>query len=191
MKNFYLLFLISFGVILRILPHPPNFAPIGALALFSGTYLDKKLAWLIPLIPLWITDYFIGFYEIKLMLAVYGSFVIISLIGFWLRTQKRPENIFFCSLFGSLLFFLITNLAVWLFTPWYSKDLQGLILCFTLALPFFRNTILGDLFYNGLFFGLRELVSQRELAYYSLKKFVFLKLSKNLYGNKNSLQKCS
>jgi len=162
--------IICFSILARLLPHPPNFAPIGALSLFSGTYLSIKYAPFIPLLVMIASDYFIGFYELKLMISVYLSFFLICLIGFWLKKNKNPLTIVFSSFFTSLFFYLITNFAVWVFTPWYEKSLSGLILAYTLALPFFRNTILGDLFYTVSFFSVYELILNKELFFSFLKR---------------------
>lgn len=166
-------FLILLGVLLRIatrfhdwapiaplvkyLPHIPNFAPIAALALFGGVYLNKKYAIIIPITAMFIADIFIGFYNPYIMASVYGSFLIIGIIGIWLRNNKTLPNVIGSCLSGSIIFFLVTNFAVWLVPQfYYPHTLQGLINCYTMALPFFRNTIAGDLFYVGSFFGLME-----------------------------------
>lgn len=150
------LIMIIVGVSARLLPHPPNMAPITALALFSGVYLPKKY-FFIPLAAMFISDMFIGFYGIT-MLYVYGSFALVGLLGWWLRNQKGAFNIFVASIASSVLFYLITNFAVWLYPhSFYSKDLSGLLESYYLAIPFFRNTLLGDLGYTTLFFGSYEL----------------------------------
>ncbi|PIP21863.1 MAG: hypothetical protein COX39_00735 [Candidatus Nealsonbacteria bacterium CG23_combo_of_CG06-09_8_20_14_all_40_13] len=151
-------FLILAGVLLRLLPHWPNFAPIAALGLFGGTYLNKRWALIIPLTALFLSDIFIGFYTLPVMLSVYGSFLLVGLLGLWLRKHKNLHNVVGASIIASILFYLITNFAVWAFTPWYSKDLAGLISCYFLALPFFRNTLAGDLFYITIMFGVYETV---------------------------------
>lgn len=146
--------LIFVGVLFRLLPHPPNFAPITALALFGGARLRRRDAVLVPLASLLISDYFIsGFYG-PTMFYVYGSFLLISLIGLWLRARFSLRNILASSLLASFLFFTITNFGVWASpTSWYSRDLKGLIDCYLAALPFYRNTALGDFFYTAVFFG--------------------------------------
>jgi len=154
-------FFIAAGVIIRILPHLPNFAPIAAMALFGGTYLNKKYALIIPLAALLISDLFIGFYNPWIMLSVYGSFALIGLIGLWLKNHKTVTNVLGASIFGSIIFFLISNFAVWAVPgklALYPQTWQGLIQCYTMGLPFFRNTLLGDLFYVGVMFGLYEIV---------------------------------
>lgn len=150
--------LVAIGVISRLMPHPWNFAPIAAIGLFSGTYLGIFYSLILPPLSIFFSDIFLGFYEWKLMLAVYGSFALISLIGILIKKYKSFKTILTASLSASILFFLITNFAVWLFTLWYPKTFSGLIQCFILALPFFRNTLLGDLFYTGILFGTYELI---------------------------------
>lgn len=146
------------GVSLRLIPHPSNFAPIGALALFGGVYLSRKIALILPLAAMVISDIFIGFYEIRLMTFVYGSFLLCVVLGFWLKQHKKWQTVLGSSLLASLIFFLLTNFAVWAFTPWYAKTFSGIIQCYLMALPFFRNTLLGDLFYVIFFFGAYEMV---------------------------------
>src|SRR5215469_15693142 len=92
--------IIFFAAFLRLLPHPPNVAPIAAMALFGGAYLDKKYALIIPLLAMFFSDLFLGFY--KEMSVVYGSFFLIGLLGLWLRNHKTPFNILSASLTSSL-----------------------------------------------------------------------------------------
>ncbi|MBM3209550.1 hypothetical protein FJZ40_04660 [Candidatus Shapirobacteria bacterium] len=147
--------IIAFAVILRLVPHPPNFAPIAGMALFGGIYYSKKYALVIPLIALFISDLFLGFYN--MMPFVYGSFLLTGLIGLWLKNHKDLKNILMGTLLSSVLFFLITNFGVWLAGGIYPKNAVGLSECYILAIPFFRNTVLGDLFFTGLFVGSYEL----------------------------------
>jgi hypothetical protein len=164
--------LIFFGAALRVathfhdsvplfqyLPNTPNFAPIAAIALFGGVYLNKKYAIVIPAVAMLLADYFIGFYNPYVMISVYGSFLIIGILGIWLKSHKSVGNILGASLLGSSLFFIITNFAVWMAPQfYYPRTLPGLVECYTLALPFFRNSILGDVSYVIIFFGAYELV---------------------------------
>ncbi|MBZ9572151.1 hypothetical protein KJA15_02380 [Patescibacteria group bacterium] len=150
--------LVIFGIVFRLLPHPWNFTPIAAISLFSGVYLGGLLSPFLPVLTMFLGDIFLGFYEWKLMLIVYGSFALIGLIGLVIKKYKSLETILAGSLLASVLFFLITNFAVWQFTPWYSPTWSGLIQCYFQALPFFRNTLLGNLFYTGVLFGAYELV---------------------------------
>ena len=152
------LLLILIATSLRLIPHPPNFAPIAAIALFGGVYFSKKIAFILPLLSLIISDVFIGFYEPKLMASVYGSFLICVILGFWLKKNKKWYTVLGSSLLASIIFFVITNFAVWTFTPWYVKTFSGLVQCYIMAIPFFKNTLLGGLFYVTIFFGIYEFV---------------------------------
>ena len=149
--------LVAFGVVLRLLPHPANFAPISAIALFGGVYLSKKTALILPLLAMLIGDFFLGFYELRLGLAVYGSFLLIAGLGLLIKRRKSVFAVAGGALTGSILFFALTNFAVWAFTPWYAKTISGLMSCYLIATPFFKNTLMSDLFYVTIFFGAYEL----------------------------------
>jgi hypothetical protein len=153
MKNkLIIIFLILLGILLRLAPHEPNIVPIGTITLFSANYLPKKYSWSIALIIMLITDAFLGFHS--MMIWVYGSYLLISLLN---RREKSIQfnykRLITMTLFSSVLFYLITNFGVWISTNLYTKNLQGLDECYFLALPFFRNTLMGDMFYNTVFFG--------------------------------------
>jgi len=145
----------------RLVKHPFNFTPIAAMALFSGCYLRKKWAVVLPLAAMFVSDIFIGFYDWQVMASVYLSIVLVFAIGWFLSRKLKWHNIIFASLSSSVVFFLVTNFAVWAFFSWYPHTLTSLFSCFTLALPFFRNTLLGDLVYSGVLFGAYELVLWR------------------------------
>lgn len=154
-----ILLFITFGLFMRLIPQFQHssigmlFSPVAAIALFSGFFLPKKWALIVPMAIMLISDYFIGYYNVWLMASVYGSFLITILLGMVL---KRYKYVIPASLTSSLLFFLITNFAVWYFMDWYPKTAEGLYLCFAMALPFFKNAIIGNLLYTGLFFGVYE-----------------------------------
>lgn len=148
---------------MRLVPHPPNMAPITAMALFGGIYLNKRYAILVPLATMLISDYFIGFHS--LMLWVYGSFALVGVFGIWLKNRKTFGIIFFASLLSSMLFFLITNFGVWVEGRMYPPTFNGLLMSYYMAIPFFRNTIIGDLLYTGVFFGAYELANQLSHRY--------------------------
>src|SRR3972149_10405139 len=153
------IFFIFASVVLRLVPHLPNFAPIAAMALFGGVYLNKKYALGVPLLALLISDFFIGFYDIGVMISVYSSFFVIGLLGLWLKTHKTWPGILGISLLASILFFIVTNFAVWAVPQsLYPHTWQGLTQSYIMGLPFFKNTLLGDFFYVGAMFGLYELV---------------------------------
>lgn len=158
--------LVLLGVWSRLIPHAPNIAAIGALMLFGGVYLPKKMFWL-PLLALLISDFFLGFYGTD-MFYVYVSYLLVGLIGLWLRSHKKPFFIISGSLFSSFLFFIITNFGVW--APpnnWYPHTFSGLIQSYTLALPFFRNTLIGDFSYTIILFGGYELAQRFARKYLS------------------------
>lgn len=156
-KNIAPYFLIVFFLVVsRLIPHLPNFTPVAAVALFGGVYLDKKFALIVPLIALFISDIFLGFHST--MIYVYLGFLITGAIGMYLKNHKNIKNIFLATIFSSILFFIITNFGVFLSTNLYPKNLQGLINCYVMAIPFFRNTLLGDMFYVGVFFASFEFI---------------------------------
>lgn len=144
---------ILLGALARLIPHAPNFTPVGAMALFGGTHLNKKQAFIIPIAIMLLSDLFIGFDSLQMRIFVYGSFLLTVVVGKLLKRNLSLRNTILASFTSSVLFFVITNFAVWVFTPLYLKTYSGLVNCFIMALPFFRNTLLGDLFYTGAIFG--------------------------------------
>jgi len=148
--------LITLGMAVRFLPHPANFAPIGAIAIFSGIYLPKKWAVVLPLAAMFFSDVFIGFYALPIMFSVYAGFIIMALIGLAIRKNKKASTILGGTILGSVIFYLVTNGAVWAFGSLYPHTTAGLINCYTMAIPFFRNSLLGDLFYTGALVGAYE-----------------------------------
>ena len=141
----------------RLVPHPPNFAPITAISLFAGAYFTRKqLAFIVPLLAMLISDLFLGFYTISIF--VYLSFAVIT----WLGQQKNrvtPKLV----LLGSVLFFLISNLGVWLLH--YPKTIDALVTCFALAIPFFATSLIGDIFYSViLVFGFSAINRRLQLS---------------------------
>ena len=152
------IFFIIVCVIARILPHPANFTPLIAVALFGGVYLTKKQAYIVPIIAMLVSDFFIGFDSLPMRISVYGSILFGVLLGFWIKKNKSVGSVISASLLSSIIFFTITNFSVWAYGTMYTKSLSGLINCYIMAIPFFKNTLLGDLFYSGVFFGGYEFV---------------------------------
>jgi len=150
--------LIAVAVFGRLLPHAWNATPLVAVSLFAGVYLGKKWAVIVPMVAMIISDFFIGFYNPSLMFAVYGSFVLVGVIGFMVRKFKSVPVIILSSLFASTLFFLITNIAVWAFNPFYTAGITGLAESLMAGVPFYKNMLMGDLMYTGLLFGAYESV---------------------------------
>ncbi len=143
--------LIAFAIISRVLPHPANFAPIAAVAIFGGAILPRKWATFLPLVAMIISDLFIGLHP--LILVTWGSFAIVALASNRFLKHITPLSIGTASVGASMFFFLVSNLGVWLEGRLYALTFEGLIHCYYNALPFFRNTLLGDLFYSSLLFG--------------------------------------
>ncbi|MFA6468655.1 MAG: DUF6580 family putative transport protein [Bacteroidota bacterium] len=139
----------------RLIPHPMNFAPITAIALFGGMYFDKRFAPVLPLAALIISDYFLGFYEG--IAWVYSGFLIVSFLGMFASSKKSFAVIAGSTFAGSILFFLVTNFGVWQSGFLYPLTMNGLVECYIAALPFFRNALAGDLFYAAVLFGSYEL----------------------------------
>lgn len=146
-----------FSILARLIPHLPNFAPVGALALMAGVYGPKRWGVIFPISVMLISDYFIGFYDLRLAGVVYGSFVLMYLLGRMMKNAASFSNTLLVSLGGSVIFYLATNFAVWLFSGWYSPEPGGLLYSYLLALPFFKNTLMGNLFYATAFYGVYAL----------------------------------
>ncbi len=146
------------GIAFRLLPHPANFTPIGAIALFGGFYFARGKGWLAVLPILCISDALLGFYDWKLMVAVYGSFLLFGWLGVQAKKQYSLTKALILTLTGSTTFYLITNFAVWIFSPWYPHTAAGLVMSYVMALPFFRASLAGDILFSGILFGAYELV---------------------------------
>jgi len=135
----------------RLLPHPQNVTPIAALALFAGAHFERKwLAYAIPLSAMALSDLILGYHET--LWAVYLGFTLVVALGFLLRRNTRFIPVAMMTVIGSTLFFVISNLGVWLTGGIYPATDQGLIDCFIAAIPFFGNSLAGDIFYTGLLF---------------------------------------
>ena len=160
-KIIYLILAITVAAFTRLLPHPPNFSPLAAMALFGGVYFSKKYALVIPLIVLFISDLFLGFHST--IPFVYGSFLITGAIGLWLKKHQDYKSILIGTLLSSVLFFIITNFGVWLVGNLYQKNITGLIQSYIMAIPFFRYTLIGDLFYTGIFFGSYQIIFSKKV----------------------------
>lgn len=157
----------------RLIPHPPNFAPIGAMALFGAAYYKNKLAAFgIPLLALWLSDlainnilyaayfksftlFYSGFYW------VYGSIALTTLLGYLFFKNVNYKTVIGSSVAASILFFLISNFGAFLGNPLYSQDFQGLINCYIAGIPFYSGTLFGNLFYSAVLFGGFELAQRQ------------------------------
>lgn len=144
--------MIAAAAVLRVLPHPANVTPIAAIALFGGaTFADKRLAFLVPLSALFVSDLVLGFYSH--MEFVYASFALTACLGLLLRTRKGPLTIAAAGVASALIFFLVSDFGTWLTSSLYPKTIAGFETCLVAAIPFLRNMVLGDLFYAALLFG--------------------------------------
>ena len=142
------------AAVLRVAPHPWNFTPIGAMALFSGALIrDRRLAFVFPLVALFVGDVFVGLYSVKIMSLVYASFLVNVAIGLWLRDRRTVGRISVATLLCAIQFFLVSNFAIWAFGSTYPHSTAGLTACYVAAIPFFWNTLAGDAMYAALFFG--------------------------------------
>lgn len=144
---------ISLGIFARLIPHVPNFAPVAAVALFSGVYCRQRFGLLIPLLVYIVSDLIIGLHDV--VLFTWASVALIYFIGVLLRQRKTFTNMLAYTLVSSVSFFLITNFGVWL-AGWYPRNLEGLIACYTYALPFFRASLLANFAYMIVFSGAYE-----------------------------------
>ena len=144
----------------RLIPHPPNFIPLAALALFGGaSFASKRAAFFVPLAGLFLSDLVLGLYTITPV--VYCSFALITCLGFWLRRRQNIWRIAGATVAGAALFFVLTNFGVWLIGGLYRRAWAGLVDCFVAAIPFFRNTLISDLLYSALLFGGLALAEKR------------------------------
>jgi hypothetical protein len=165
----------------RLAPHPANFAPIGGMALFGAAYYSKRYwVFIIPIVSMWLVDlvlnnvvyaryfdHFVWFYQGCYW--TYGAFILIGLIGIVTLKKIRVQNLILTSLLASIVFFLLSNFGVWASTNMYPKNFSGLIACYAAGLPFFKNTVMGDLVYTGVLFGAFEF-AQRRIPVLQLQK---------------------
>ena len=144
-----IIFLVS---LTRIFPHPPNFTPILALAIFGGAYLPNRITAIsLPIISMFISDLIIGFHS--QIFTVYATIILLSILGHLMKT-KNFKNFAITGFTGSLIFFIITNFSVWLGGSLYPLTIDGIIQCYIMAIPFFHNTLISTiLFLTILFFG--------------------------------------
>ena len=158
MRDFYnirtssILILITILAFSRLIPHPPNFTPLLGMAVFSGVIFDRKiLAFVVPLVAMLLSDLVIGFHSS--MPIIYFAIMLNVGVGFLLVSKFSYLKSILALVSGALIFFMVTNFAVWLGSGMYSQDLNGLISCYIMALPFFQNTLLSSLVYGlGAFY---------------------------------------
>ncbi|MGG9964459.1 DUF6580 family putative transport protein [Ferruginibacter sp. SUN106] len=167
--------LILVAAIARLLPHPPNFAPIASLAIFGGSVIgNKKYAIILPLGALLLSDILFqlftttpGFYDIS-QSFVYGAFILITFLATRIKKVNTP-NILLACVWSAAIFFILSNFGVWLTGQLYAKTFTGLVECYTAALPFYKNEFFGNMqlnsvmsnvFFTGLLFGAYSLIKK-------------------------------
>ena len=150
---------IAAGVFLRLIPHPWNVTPVLGLALFSGARLKTRLGVFMLLGTLFLSDLFLG--ADATLPFTWGSFLLVLILGKSLKNAEFGPRIFLTSLLGSFLFYLISNLGVFLVTPLYEKTWGGFVQCYLMAIPFFRNEVIGDTVYTFVFFGTYHLAARK------------------------------
>ena len=163
--------LIFIAALTRVIPHPPNFSPIEAVALFGGAYFARRQwALLVPLLAMFASDLVLGllnggiywsYFASAGYLLVYACIAVSTVLGFGLRGKVGAGRLLAYSLAGSMLFFVVTNFGAWLSDPAYPKTAAGLLSAYIAGVPFFQWTVLGTLFYAALLFGGFELMRQR------------------------------
>ena len=153
--------LIAAGVVLRLLPHAANFAPVGAIALFGGATLSPRLAITLPLAVMALSDLLIGLHGT--VLFTWSGFVLVGLFGLLLRHKSNWVRVPLGAAGSALIFYTVSNFGVWVEGKLYAHTLQGLIDCFMAGLPFLKTTFLADLIYSTALFGAFALATHRTL----------------------------
>ncbi|HXO69190.1 MAG TPA: DUF6580 family putative transport protein [Bradyrhizobium sp.] len=152
--EFMLLFgLIALDVVVRLLPNALNFTPVAASALFAGAVLGRPLALAVPLAAMALGDCVLGFDDWRVMIFVYAGLTLPAVLGLLTRGSWKPIRLASLAALSSVIFFVTSNFAVWMFSGIYARDIAGLVKCYIAALPFFQNTLMGDLFWTAVLFG--------------------------------------
>jgi hypothetical protein len=154
--------LIIAGVLLRLVPHVANFAPVGAIALFGGAVLPKRLAWWLPLAIMVASDLIIGLHDT--IAFTWLGFTLVGLFGMLWRDSKNVYRATFGALGGAIIFYIVSNFGVWAVDKMYPHTFQGLIDCYAAGVPFFRTSLLADFTYSVLLFGAYALATHRTRA---------------------------
>jgi hypothetical protein len=146
--------LVGLDIVARLAPHAPNFTPLAASALFAGVVLrSRALALLVPVLAMTLSDLVIGGDDWRITGVIYAALVLPAGFGIWARRLKTPLVLAPLVLASSCIFFVTTNFAVWAFSGMYAHTVDGLARCYVAALPFFQNTMLGDIFWSSVLFG--------------------------------------
>lgn len=145
--------LIVMGFMMRLAPHAPNMVPVAAIAIFAGSYLNKKAVPWVPLAIMVLSDLIIGLHGV--VFYTWGAFILIGFLGMRLRERRTPLNIFGTTVSAALIFFVVTNFGV--FLAWYPHTWEGFATCYIKAVPFLRNTMISNVIFAFVLFGLYEL----------------------------------
>ena len=138
--------------IFRLLPHPPNVSPLAAMALFGGAYFsDRRVAFLVPFLALLLSDFILGLHDT--MVYVYTGFALTVVIGFWIRKNMSIARVVLAVAGSSVLFFIISNFGAWFTSGLYPMTIEGLMQAYVAAIPFFQNSLLGNIVFTALLFG--------------------------------------
>ncbi len=157
MQRALIVALILLGALSRLVPHPWNASPLTAIALFGAAHLGRRWGLLVPLAAMILSDLFLGLHAT--IPFTWGGFLLVGLIGFWVRNHPSPVRILSASLLGSCVFFVVSNFGVWLIGDHlYPRTAQGFVDCFVAAIPFFRGTVIGDVGYTAVLFTLGYLL---------------------------------
>ena len=157
-QTLFAISLVLLATLSRLLPHAPNFTPIIAIAMFSAAYFSRK-EWglVIPFAAMLLSDFWLGFHGSTLY--VYGSFLLISLLSYSLKSSRKFYMIGGLGFIHSVLFYLITNFSVWISGDLYPLTLRGLGACYAMAIQFFKNTLASTWGYSLILFALMEVLS--------------------------------
>ena len=161
MNRLIIFFIVLLAAMTRLIPHPPNFTPIIAIGLVSGAYITNRyFCFFIPICAMFISDIFLGFQN--LIYWVYGSLLLIPLLGMLLKSKVNIVNCILGCASGSIIFFIITNFGVWISSSYYPKTIEGILTCYTMALPFFANTLTSSLLYSAIIFSGSEYIVRKQ-----------------------------
>ena len=165
MNKMFLIFIVLVATLTRIAPHPPNFTPILSIALFSGLCFKNKFSFLVPLLIMIFSDFFIGNFDMAVW--VYPCLLIIFYLGKYFKTSFNFKNVIISSFIASILFFLISNFGVWIVG--YPKNISGFVNCYFMAIPFYKNTLLSTMMYSSCLYFMYEILLRKYLSVYQKK----------------------
>ena len=157
----WIVLLVALGTVGRLVAHWPNFTPMAAVALFAGLLFRGWLAWTIPLVALFVSDAILGFYDVGSMAFVYLGMLLATALG---RAISGPQPSLLAiggmSLGAAVVFFIVSNLGVWLYGALYPMTLEGLIACYLAAIPFFKYMLAGTVLWTAVLIGIHFLLER-------------------------------